>query len=844
MKPRQGLPSICHSARDALVGPRSTAPVLLLLGFLCLSVAVPVAAIDLRHATLDRLENGLTLVVLEDPTFPVVSVQMLYRVGARDEDAGRTGLAHFLEHMAFRASERFPDTEIVSAIYAVGGEWHGYTWIDQTTYFETVPKEYLDLVLRIEADRLARLLIPAADVEAERGAVLAELHGYENDPGTVLLDMVAATSFLQHPYRNNTIGWESDVERVEHRDLVDFYRRHYHPANAVLAVVGDVHTQEVKARVHEIFGPIDAGQASAPLRTIEPEQWGERRIELRGPNGAERFVIAYRAPSVRSPDWPVFLVLQEILGGGDGVNFLQNEWGVPVQPGSRLDGITADLSSWYPPSYDPYLFVLSGSRPSDLSATEIEDRIESSIADLRRQSVSAKELGGSRSRVLESLVFDVQTTEDAAHQLASYAGYGALSELLELPAAIQGVSATDIQRLAATLLDPRRRTIGWYRVGDTPGTQAELESSSSGVVKAAGLDSAVAQVPSATREDLGFEKPGAPEVRRLANGLTVLFQRVRFSPTACVRIAVASNALEFAADSQRNWPLWGSSSIGETFLASELEETLQELRDSLTVAAPLEPVPPETIEDPEARLEATFEELLGIGQRAGRRQPFVIVVAGDLQLAATLTALERTFGDLEPGEAPEPEAISLRSRELRVRLAAPKAQAQLGYLVTAPPPARPDALAWRMLLYVLSHGYEGRLGKEAISRRGLLYYIDSSYHTDGRAGWITLAMGVDPAKVPPLEALLVESLTDLESHPPTTEEIDEARQHLLGRRRSAAQSNPEIAAALLSEWVQTGRLLSEEEFFAAVQAVDRQDVLRVIPEFVSGAVVVVEVPEE
>ena len=131
-----------------------------------LLAARPAQGIDLSSASRSQLDNGLTLMILEDHTFPVVSVQMLFMVGARNEVTGRTGLAHFLEHMAFRATEGFPDTEVVSAIYGVGGEWHGYTWLDQTTYFETAPSRHLDLLLRIEADRMHRLLIPEADVEA------------------------------------------------------------------------------------------------------------------------------------------------------------------------------------------------------------------------------------------------------------------------------------------------------------------------------------------------------------------------------------------------------------------------------------------------------------------------------------------------------------------------------------------------------------------------------------------------------------------------------------------------------------------------------------------------------
>ena len=210
-------------------------------------------AYDLRNARVERLENGLTVMILEDRTQPLVSTQVLYKAGGRNECTGATGLAHFLEHMAFRATKNFPDTQVVSKIYAEGGEWHGYTWIDQTTYFETVPIEDLDLVLQIQADRMANTLINASDVETERGSVMTELRSYENDPASVLSDAVIAASFQQHPYRYNVIGWPSDVEKISHKDLVDFYARFYSPSNAVLAICGDISTTEALFKVQKYF---------------------------------------------------------------------------------------------------------------------------------------------------------------------------------------------------------------------------------------------------------------------------------------------------------------------------------------------------------------------------------------------------------------------------------------------------------------------------------------------------------------------------------------------------------------------------------------------------------------
>jgi zinc protease len=320
-----------------------------------LRAASAAAAIDLRNATVETLDNGMTVILLVDRNFPVASVQMLYRVGARNEPYGQTGIAHFLEHMAFRDTEHFPDTGVVSSIYARGGEWHGYTWTDETTYFATVPKEHLDLLLEIEAERMARLEIQEDDMEAERGAVLAEMHMYENYPRSMLLDAVLYASFIAHPYRNNTIGWESDIAGLTHAEVVDFYREHYKPANAVLAIAGDIDEDAVRERVRELFGGLPGGEPTPLPRTVEPVQQGERRVRLEGDTEQKRFMIAWRAPSASDPDFAAFLVLQQLLGGGSGVNFSQHDWGSAVGEHALLSGAAEDVTTWFPPSAQDYV---------------------------------------------------------------------------------------------------------------------------------------------------------------------------------------------------------------------------------------------------------------------------------------------------------------------------------------------------------------------------------------------------------------------------------------------------------------------------------------------------------
>ncbi|MGB5159814.1 MAG: insulinase family protein [Thermoanaerobaculia bacterium] len=795
---------------------------------LALLFASPVAGFDLSRAEVSRLDNGLTLIVLEDQTFPVVSVQMLYRVGARHEEVGRTGMAHFLEHMAFRDTQNFPDTEVVSRIYAVGGEWHAYTWLDQTTYFETLPSEYLDLALRIEADRMARLLIPADQVDPERGAVLAEMHGYENDPSSVLHDAVLMMSFLQHPYRNNTIGWESDVESIQYADIVDFYERYYQPANAVLVVVGDISVPEVQQQVDVLFGPLAGGHRATPPPTVEPLQMGVRRLTYEGTAAQNTFKIAYRAPAVNDSDYVAFLVLQEVLAGGSGVNFSQNEWGDAVRSGARLDGTVEDLVTWFIPTAAPYVFTLGGSLDLTASSEETEARIEAALAGVRDRPIEPEELEAAKKHLLRELVFDVETTEDAAHQLAFFAGLDGLDVLLDLPARIAAVTAEDIQRVALTYLRPEQRTIGWYLAGRAV-EPAEPRDPVMG--------SRNGWAPPAVEMDEP-RSPSAPKVSRLGNGMPLVLQRVSLSPTAFLRILVPTTGVEFGGNARKDYPFWRQTSLDFRFENSELRETLQRARSILASGRPLE-VAPATgeLRDPESRLSAELDDVLGVHPLASGSEAAAVALVGDFDEATALAHVEEALGDVEVASIPSGPSLTLAERSRVVELDFAIAQAQLGYVVPAPPPSDPESWAWRMLLYVMSHGYEGRLGKEAISRQGLVYYIDSSYDSAGTQARVALKIGVDPGKLAPMRELLVESLDDLQRHPPTEQEVAEAKQHLLGRRQSSAQSNEEISAALLDEWVGEGRLLSSEEFAAVVSSVSRESVLEVIPRFIAGTIV-------
>lgn len=792
---------------------------------LCWPAAGAWASLDLRDAHVQRLDNGLTVLVLEHRDLPAVSVQMLYRAGGRDEQFGATGLAHFVEHMAFRDTQNFPDTGVVSQIYGVGGEWHGYTWVDQTTYFATVPVEHLDLALRIEADRMDRLLLRDEHLEPERGAVLAELHGYENDPSMVLHDQLVFAAFQGHPYRNNVIGFERDIQSLDMADVRAFYRRYYRPANAALAIVGDVDTAAVIDRVRELFGGFEARPAETMPRSVEAAQRGVRRIELSGPSTGDLFEVLYQAPSARSPDFPAFLVLQALLSSSTGVNFQQDGGQAPATDGSLLHGLADDLRTWYPPAAQTYAFSIAGSVPAGSDRRQLETQLETRLATLRDELVPDRRLAETIGRVRQALVFDVQTTEDAAHQLAYFDGLGALPVLLGLDQAVAGVSAEQLRQVARRYLQPWQRNIGWFASGRPPAG-----------VEAAGELAPVFGPPQSGRAAPPGSNTLPAQTHSLAAGLPLIVQRAPASPTVYL-LAVFAGEGWVGTDSGE--PVAGHSALAVQAPADGFEAAVANLAEGVGGVAGAEE--PGLGIAPEARLERLMLAQSGWRASPGGRTPapVLLVAVGDLDPGQAVNVFGRHLGELAPGEPmsrPTPGLVKPRAEDW---LDFPVAQAGLGYVVSAPAPDAPQSLAWQALLYILSHGYEGRLGKEAISRRGLVYYIDAAYRSDGSSALVTLATGVDPHKFEHMEKLLREQLQDLVDRPPGEAEVAEARRYMLGRYRTAAQANAERASALAREWLWYARLRPPEVVERAIGELTREQVLGVVPAFVSGGIATV-----
>jgi len=301
-------------------------------------------------------------------------------VGSRNEVPGITGIAHWAEHMLFKGSEAFPKGEIDTQIARNGGVMNGLTWLDFTTFFETLPEDRIDLGLRIEADRMVNALFAPEEVEPERTVIISERQGSENQPTFLLHEQIVGSAFRVHPYHHDTIGDMCDLETITHQDLWHHYQTYYGPDNAIAVAVGDFEAGQMLARIEELFGPIPARSDPSPVNRPEPPQMGERRISLEGPGSTAYLQAAYHAPAAMDGDFLPMAILSTVLTGASGMNAFSSS---PPNRSSRLyralveTGLAAGVSGSLWPMLDPYLYGISatsGSRSRRMSCRRLSNR--------------------------------------------------------------------------------------------------------------------------------------------------------------------------------------------------------------------------------------------------------------------------------------------------------------------------------------------------------------------------------------------------------------------------------------------------------------------------------------
>jgi zinc protease len=426
-------------------------------------VALAVPAV--REAVLD---NGLKVLVQEVHTAPLASVWCWYKVGSKDEGPGLTGVSHWVEHMNFKGTRHIPREQVKGIIEQFGGTWNGYTWIDQTTYLETASRDAIDRMLFIEAERMHACLYEPEDCESERTVIISELKGGENDPEHLLDTELTATAFKVHPYRHPTIGWQQDLETMTRDDLYGHYSRYYVPNNATLVIVGDVDSDDILRRVEHHFGAIPSGQNLPRVRTVEPDQIGERRVHLRKPGTTAYWRAAYHVPSVTDADFFPLLFVDAALTGASGLNLWSGSNVPTPQRSARLyralvdPGLAANVGGSVLPTEQPFLFHLWATVADGQTLGAVEEVTLTEIDRFVREGISESELVKVRAQLRARFVYDSDSVTDIAHQLGYFDMVDRWQTYTELLPRLAGVSIDQVNEAARKYLTADNRTIGWF----------------------------------------------------------------------------------------------------------------------------------------------------------------------------------------------------------------------------------------------------------------------------------------------------------------------------------------------------------------------------------------------
>jgi zinc protease len=398
------------------------------------------------------LDNGLTVLTLEDSTTPVVSFQVWVRAGSGDESRF-TGLAHLFEHMMFRGSKNLPPEAHGRIIAERGGRVNAYTSRDVTVYFADMTAEHLPLLIELEAERLRNLDISDESLTSEREVVLEERRmRTEDNPQGRAFEALLALTFQAHPYRVPTIGWRSDVEQVGVEDCLDFFRTYYAPDNLVVSIAGDFEADEAIALIERHMGSLDPTEEIPRNPTAEPEQQGERRatvyFDVRGP----LLAVAWHAPPTGHADAEALDVAGEILSSGRTSRLYRR------LVYDEAKALFASGGYWELHRAGVF-YAMAGVRPGE-SVEEVEGLLLDEIAKLRGDPVDAQELEKAKRSLEVALVDSLDTSHALASRIAhDYAVFGRVRPLDERLGAIRAVTAEDVQRVARTYLVPDKRSI-------------------------------------------------------------------------------------------------------------------------------------------------------------------------------------------------------------------------------------------------------------------------------------------------------------------------------------------------------------------------------------------------
>jgi zinc protease len=432
---------------------------------LCLTALAATAsfgdAIAAPTVTQFTLANGLAVVVIPDRRTPVVTHMLWYRVGAADETAGKSGIAHFLEHLMFKGTAKNPVGRYSQRLAAIGGQENAFTSSDYTGYFQRVAREHLAELMEFEADRMTGLVLTDDVIAAERNVILEERNQrIENEPSARLSEQVTAAQYLNHPYHRPIIGWRHEMETLDRTDALAFYKRFYAPDNAVLVVAGDVTPEEVKTLAQATYGKIERhGPIGERIRPQEPPQIAERRItfaDLRVTQpGFQRSYLVPSYTTAKGGEDDALDILAHILGGGSNSRLyraLVTQRRVANNAGAWYQGTTLDATR----------FGLYATPASGVALDKLEGAIDDVIADFVDKGPLAEEVERAKSRMIADYVYAQDNQSTLARMYGAALTTGSSVEAVQArPEQLRAVTPEQVRDAARRYLDKRHSVTGY-----------------------------------------------------------------------------------------------------------------------------------------------------------------------------------------------------------------------------------------------------------------------------------------------------------------------------------------------------------------------------------------------
>ncbi len=409
-----------------------------------------------------KLDNGMDVVVIEDHRAPVVVHMVWYRIGSADESPGRSGIAHFLEHLMFQGTKTVAPGDLSKIVAAQGGSDNAFTSTDYTGYFQRVAADRLELMMTLEADRMRNLNLTEEDVTTERQVILEERNERtDSDPGSLLSEQMSAAQYMNHPYGTPIIGWRHEIEGLSRQDALDFYQANYAPNNAILVVAGDVTPEQVLTLAKTYYGPVPPSDLIKPrLRPTEPPQLAERRMVLADARVAQPYVIrTYLAPE-RNPgdqkEAAALRLLAELLGGNPTTSVLaralQFDTQTAVYTAAFYDGL----------SLDPNTFgLVVVPKPGDsLQATE--EALDGVLAKFMADGVNPEDFARIKAQVRASEIYGRDNVQGLARQYGAALALGmSVQDVQDWPQVLQAVTAEEVMAAAAKVLNRNNAVTGW-----------------------------------------------------------------------------------------------------------------------------------------------------------------------------------------------------------------------------------------------------------------------------------------------------------------------------------------------------------------------------------------------